>query len=248
MMTEASATHTSSATHPSTNNPMPHLGAQVAFRFAAMTLLMIAVLFLPAGTLRWWQGWAFLAVYISPALAAFFHFLKVDPELVERRLRAKEKIREQKQIMGVGALLFAGLFTLPGFDHRLGWSRGWLGAEPTWLEVFSLAMLPLVFVAVGWVLRINHYAARTIRVEEGQTVITSGPYRFVRHPMYAASLPMWVFSPLALGSYVALPAFALLLPVYVLRIKNEEKVLRAELPGYAEYCVRTRWRIVPGVW
>ncbi len=227
---------------------MPHLGTQVALRFAVMTPLVIAILFLPAGTMRWWQGWAFLAVYIGFALTAFFFFLKTDRQLVERRLQSKEHEPEQKQVIRFGALVLAAVFTLPGFDHRLGWSQGWLGAEPTGLEVFSLAMVLGGELAMMWVLWTNRYAGRTIRVEEGQTVITSGPYRVVRHPLYAFSLLMFVFAPLALGSYVTLPALLLFLPIYVLRIKNEEKVLRAELPGYTEYCQRMRWRILPGVW
>jgi len=227
---------------------MPHLGVQVAVRFVVTTALVIAILFLPAGTVRWWQGWAFLAAYVGFALAAFFFFLKTDPQVVERRLQAKEREPEQKRLLRFAAPLLAGLFTLPGFDHRLGWSRAWLGAEPTWLEVLSLVMALGGEIAMAWVIWTNHYAGRTIRVEEGQPVISSGPYRLVRHPMYAFSMVMFLFAPLALGSYVALPAFALLAPVYVLRILNEEKVLRAELPGYTEYCKQTRWRMLPGVW
>ena len=247
-MMQASATDTSSAIPPKTNATTPHLAVQVAVRFVVMTALVIAIFFLPAGTVHWWQAWAFLGAYIGLALTAFFFFLRIDPQFVERRLRAKEQVREQRQIIRFGGLLLAGLFTLPGFDHRLGWSQAWLGAEPTWFEVFSLAMVLWAEIAMAWVMWTNRYAGRTIRVEEGQTVITSGPYRFVRHPMYAFTVVMFLFAPLALGSYVALPAFALLLPIYVLRILNEEKVLRAELAGYNEYCVKARWRILPGVW
>lgn len=247
-MQHASATHPSSEIHSQANSAIPDLGAKVALRFLIMVALVTAILFLPAGTLRWWQGWAFLAAYIGFAIAAFLFFLKADPEIVRRRFEAKEPVREQRQIVRFAAVLLVGLFMLPGFDHRLGWSRGWLGAEPAWFEIFSLAMALGAEFAMAWVIWINHYAARTIRVEQGQTVITSGPYRVVRHPMYAVSLVMFIFAPLALGSYVALPAFALLLPIYVLRILNEEKVLRAGLPGYTEYCEKMRWRILPGVW
>jgi protein-S-isoprenylcysteine O-methyltransferase Ste14 len=227
---------------------MPHLGAQVALRFVATTVVVIAIVFLPAWTVRWWQAWVFLGVYVGFALAAFFFFLKIDRQLVERRLQAKEREPEQMRVIRFGALVLAAIFTLPGFDHRLGWSRAWLGAEPTWFEVFALAMVLVSELAMVWVIWTNRYAGRTIRVEEGQTVVTTGPYRVVRHPMYTFTLVMFLFAPLALGSYVTLPAVALLAPIYVLRIKNEEKVLRAELLGYAEYCQRTRWRIVPGVW
>lgn len=247
-MMETTATHPSSGIHPPTNPTVPHLGAQVALRFAAMTLMITTLLFLPAGTVRWWQGWSFLAAIAIPALAIYLYFLKVDPQVVERRLQAKEPERMQKRIMLFGVPLFVGLFALPGFDHRLRWSQQWLGAEPAALELFSLAMVLGAILAVGWVIWTNRYAGRTIRVEEGQRVITSGPYRFVRHPLYAFSLVVWLFAPLALGSYVMSPAFALTFLFYVPRILNEEKVLRAELPGYSEYCERTRWRIVPLMW
>lgn len=247
-MVQASATNPSSGIHPNTNATMPHLAARLALRFAAMTLLIAALLFMPAGTVRWWQGWTFLALLVTSALAVFLFFLRVDPHVVERRLRAKEQVHAQKQIMLLAYLVFAGLLTLPGLDHRLGWSQRWLGAEPMVLELFSLAILPLTMLAVAWVLWTNRYAGRTIRVEEGQQVITSGPYRLVRNPMYAFSAMMWGVIPLTLGSYVTLPAFALTLFFYVPRILNEEKILRGQLPGYSEYCETTRWRIVPLVW
>jgi protein-S-isoprenylcysteine O-methyltransferase Ste14 len=247
-MTQPNATRTSSVIPPKTSANRPHLAAQVAVRFVAMTALIATLLFLPAGTLRWWQGWAVLAGFVGTALAAFLTFLKIDPQVVERRLRTKERLREQKQIIRYGAFLALGLATLPGFDHRLGWSERWWGPEPVGLEAFSLAMVLTGMLGVAWVIWINRYAGRTIRVEEGQTLITSGPYRFVRHPLYAFSLLMWMFVLPALGSYVALPALVLFAPFYVLRILNEEKVLRVELPGYTEYCEKTRWRIVPGVW
>ena len=111
-------------------------------------------------------------------------------------------------------------------------------------QVLILGGLLLVF----WVLKVNSFASRTIRVEAGQSVISSGPYSMVRHPMYSGSVVMWLSIPLALGSYVAWPAFALLIPLYVFRLLNEEKVLRQELSGYPEYCLRTRYRLVPFVW
>ncbi|MGA8783314.1 MAG: isoprenylcysteine carboxylmethyltransferase family protein [Terracidiphilus sp.] len=227
---------------------MPHLGAQVALRFAVMTPLIAAILFLPAWTVRWWQAWVFLAIYIGFALAAFFFFLKTVPQLVERRLPAREQYREQRHILRSGAVLLTAIFTLPGFDHRFSWSRRLWGAEPAWLAALSLVFMLAAELGMAWVLWTNRYAGRTIRVEEGQTVITSGPYRLVRHPMYAFSFLTFIFALLALGSYVALPALLLFMPIYVLRILNEEKVLRAKLAGYTEYCEKTRWRIMPGVW
>jgi protein-S-isoprenylcysteine O-methyltransferase Ste14 len=246
-MMQASAIH-SSAIPPKTIANIPHLGAKVAARFAIMTAMIAGILFLPAGTVRWWQGWVCLTALIGTALAIFLTLLKLDPEAVERRIHGGEEVRAQKHIVHYGALSAFGLATLPGFDHRLGWSQRVWGAEPTWIQFVSLAWSLAGMLGVGWVIWTNRYAARTIRVEQGQTVIERGPYRLVRHPMYAFSLLMWFFALPALGSYVVLPALVLFAPFYILRIRNEEKILRAELPGYAEYCEKTRWRMLPGVW
>ena len=134
-------------------------------------------------------------------------------------------------------------FVLPGLDYRFGWSK-----QPLWIAIFSQAVVLGGFVMTFWVLKVNRFAARTIQVEPGQEVISSGPYRIVRHPMYLGGSVMFLFTPLALGSYFALPVFALLIPVIVLRLLNEEKVLRQELPGYPEYCFQTRFRLVPFLW
>ena len=204
---------------------------------------------LTAGPVRW-HGPVLLAAYIGFAVGAFFCFLRIDPQLVQRRLQANEREPEQGRIIRFGSPLLAAIFSPPGFDHRLGWSRAWLGAEPTWLEVFSLAMVLGAELAMARVLWINRYAGRTIRVEEDQKVIGGGPYRVVGHPIYAFTLVRFLFPPLVLGSSVALPALLRFLPIYLLRILNEEKVLRANLLGSTDYCYceRTRWRMVPGVW
>jgi len=167
---------------------------------------------------------------------------------MERRLQAGEKIREQRCLIQLLKPVFFVVFLLPGFDHRLGWSRALLGAAPAWLSLIADALILGCFLLLFWVLRVNSFASRTIQVESGQKVISSGPYALVRHPMYAASAALWLATPLALGSYVALPAFAFLTPFYVLRLLNEESFLRRELPGYDEYCRRTRCRLIPYVW
>ncbi len=134
-------------------------------------------------------------------------------------------------------------FLLPGLDHRFGWSH-----PPLQLTVFSQAVVFGSYLMTLWVMKVNRFASRTIQVEPGQTVISTGPYRIVRHPMYLGLSVMFLFTPLALGSYFALPAFVLIVPFVVLRLLNEEEVLRQELPGYAEYCLRTRFRLVPFLW
>jgi protein-S-isoprenylcysteine O-methyltransferase Ste14 len=225
------------------------LGAQVAFRLPIALIVTAAILFLPAGTLNFWQGWAVLAAYLVPANLIFLYFLKTDPQVIERRMERKEPVREQKLLMKWFKLFFLVAALIPGFDRRWSWSRRLFNGTPLWLSLLSLALIPAAFLFVFWVVKVNRFAARTIRVEKEQTVISNGPYRWVRHPMYSGSVVLFIVTPLALGSYVALPLFALLLiPLFVIRLLNEEKVLRKELPGYAEYCNRTRYRLVPFVW
>jgi protein-S-isoprenylcysteine O-methyltransferase Ste14 len=158
-------------------------------------------------------------------------------------MQFKEKVREQKRIMTFVYIAWLVAFVLPGLDHRFGWSH-----QPLWITIFSQAVVFGGFATTLWVAKVNRFAARTIQVEPGQEVISSGPYRIIRHPMYTGMCAMWLFTPLALGSYLTLPAFVLLIPLIVLRLLNEEKVLRQELPGYAEYCVHTRFRLIPFLW
>ena len=224
------------------------LASRLVFRFVFLLIVFAALLFIPAGTLKFWPGWSFLGVSFIPGILGFSYFYKHDPELVERRLQSKEKVREQKLLVTLLKPIFAAVFLLPGFDYRFGWSRGFLGAEPIWLMLISQAAILGGFLLVFWVLKVNSFASRTIRVEAGQKVVSAGPYSMVRHPMYLGSILFWLSTPLALGSYVAWPAFAALVPFYVFRLLNEEKVLRQELPGYPEYCLRTRYRLVPFIW
>lgn len=224
------------------------LRSKLVVRLSLGLIIGAALLFIPAGSWKFWQGWAFLGVTFIPSVLSFLYFYKHDPQLVERRLQRKEKVSEQKLLMRVSRPVFLAAFLLPGLDYRWGWSRSFLGAVPLWLILLSQVLVLGGFLLVFWVMKVNSFASRTIQVEAGQRVISTGPYRVVRHPLYSGSLVMWLASPLALGSYIAWPAFALLIPFYVIRLLNEEKVLRQELPGYSEYCLRTRFRLVPFVW
>jgi len=246
---------TNTSLHPGTSEQCPRnsaeetsLAFQLIARFAILFSCAACILLVPAGTFRFWQGWAVLAAYFVPAVATFVYFYRHDPALVRRRIHGDESVKTQKVLIGFMKPFFIVVFLLPGFDFRWGWSRALGVSVPLWLEPVALATVVAGFAGVGFVLNTNRYAARTIRVEKGQTVISTGPYRWVRHPMYSASLVLWLATPIALGSWVALPAFALLIPLYVARLLNEEKVLRKELPGYVEYCQRTRYRLLPGVW
>jgi protein-S-isoprenylcysteine O-methyltransferase Ste14 len=224
------------------------LETRVAIRITFTLAATLAVLFLPAGTWRYWQGWAFLPAFFLPGLLIFVYFLRYDQALLERRMRTRETVTEQRSLMRVFGLLFLAAFLVPGFDHRLGWSRRLVGGVPVWVTAVSLALVAGGFLFVFWVLKVNSYAGRTIRVDEGQTVISTGPYAWVRHPMYLGSAVLSTAAPLALGSWVALPLFALLVPLFALRLLNEEKVLRAQLPGYADYCLKTRYHLIPFLW
>jgi protein-S-isoprenylcysteine O-methyltransferase Ste14 len=219
------------------------LKKRVAVRFVSAFLVLGLVFFWPAGTFRYWQAWTYMALLSILMLGAFAYLIRKDPELLERRMRAREKESRQVVITSLSTPVFFAIFLLPGFDRRYGWS-----SVPV-LVVIAADILALagygLFVRV---LRENSYASRIVEVEENQKVVTTGPYALVRHPMYIGIMVMFVFTPLALGSYWAvLPALMVAL-VLVARIVNEEKVLLARLPGYREYTQRVRYRLIPGIW
>lgn len=205
-------------------------------------------LFLPAGTLRYWQAWTFFAIVFVPMILGTFYFYRRDPQLIERRLLRKEPAKDQRFIMRVLRPVFFLLYLLPGFDYRFGWTRDHFGGVPLWLTILAQCLALAGYLMTFWVMRENSFAAAVVRVEEGQRVISTGPYRIVRHPMYFGALIMMLFTPLALGSIVTLPAFALVIPVLVFRLRSEERILTRDLPGYVEFTHRTRYRLVPFVW
>ena len=206
------------------------------------------LLFVPAGTLKFWQGWAFMAVNLAATLGFCIYFFKHDPQLLARRLLRKEKVGAQKFIMLLLKLVAAATCMLCGFDHRFGWSRAWLAPVPWWLALLALALYMGCYFLFVPILNANRFAASIIQVESGQTVADTGPYRLVRHPLYSVSLVLWFCLPVALGSFIVLPVCALLIPLLILRLLGEEQFLRRELPGYAEYCRRTPYRLIPFVW
>lgn len=207
---------------------------------------LLACLFIPAGTLNYWQAWVFLAVFEGPAQAVGIYFLIHDRRLVERRMKigpAAEQRPAQKLISALFMLGFVGFVALPAFDHRSGWSP----VAPV-VSAMASAMIVLSFVLFFVVMQSNSYAASTIRVEEGQPAVSTGPYAYVRHPMYSGALLLLLAMPPALGSWWSVLLMVPFFPVLVWRILDEENFLRKDLPGYAEYMQRVRYCLVPWVW
>ena len=205
--------------------------------------VLAAMFFLPAGTFAYWEAWVYIAILLIPTLLAVIYLLKNAPELLARRMRMREREAEQRRIVRLWFIQFILAFLLPGFDKRFGWSSVPAGAVVT-ADILVLLGYGMVFLAF----RENRYASRIIEVEPGQTVIRSGPYAMVRHPMYLGCLLLYIFSPLALGSYWAMIPAILAVPIIVARIRNEESVLARDLNGYQEYMQKTRYRLIPGMW
>ena len=216
-------------------------------RMGSTLVVLAGLLFLPAGSWRYWQGGLFLLLMTGFWSYFFVDFMKHDPQLLERRLQAKEIHPEQKVFQRLhSAILFAG-FILAPLDFRFGWSRA-LGSVPIAMVLAAQAMVVIGYLIVYRTMKTNSFAASIIRVEEGQSVIDVGPYARVRHPMYLGMAIAELAAPFALGSYIAFPIFALLVPLLIYRLVHEERTLCRDLAGYSEYCGRKKFRLIPGVW
>lgn len=225
-------------------SPSPAALTRLALsRFALALLVFLAAFFLPAGTWDYWEAWVYIGLMFGMLLLFGGYLLARAPDLLERRMRLREREATQRRIIGWSVVPFVLMFLLPGFDHRWHWSD-----VPQWLVLVADGLVVLSYGLLIWVFVTNHYASRVVEVEAGQKVIDTGPYALVRHPMYFTILLMYFATPLALGSYWALLPTLALPFVLVARIRNEEDVLRRELPGYAAYTQKTRYRLIPGVW
>ena len=201
------------------------------------------LIFLPAGTLHFFNGWLLMAVLFVPMFIAGVVMALCSPQLLKKRLDAKEKEDEQKNVVAMSGIMFIAAFVVAGFNYRYAWI-----VMPSW-AVWSAAVLFLLsYLMYAEVLRENAYLSRTIEVQEGQKVIDTGLYGIVRHPMYSATILLFLSMPLVLGSLPSLVIMLVYIPLIVKRIRNEEKVLVEGLEGYEAYCNRVKYRLLPFVW
>jgi protein-S-isoprenylcysteine O-methyltransferase Ste14 len=211
-----------------------------------LLVVMGLVLFGPAGTLHWPQGWIFLLVFFACSLAITLDLMRRDPELLQRRVQAgplAERETKQKIIQALASLAFVATMVVPALDHRFGWSH-----VPLAITALGDLLVALGFLVVFLVFRENTFTSATIEVEAEQKVIDTGPYTWVRHPMYAGALILLVGIPLALGSYVGLCTIVPMIAILVFRLVDEERVLSKDLPGYDAYRRKTKYRLIPRVW
>ena len=212
-------------------------------KLAAGLVLIGAMLFLPAWSFRYPNGWLFLCLLFVPMLILGAILLIKSPALLEKRLNYKEKESTQRGVVALSGLMFPTGFVLCALDFRFGWS-----CVPVWAVIVASISFLLGYVGYAEVMRENAYLSRTVEVQEGQTVIDTGLYGIVRHPMYLATLIMFLPIPLVLGSFFGLIPFALYPVLIVIRILNEEKLLEEELDGYKEYKAKVKYRLIPFIW
>ena len=212
-------------------------------KFLVGLLFVGAMLFVPAGTLNYANGWLFICLLFIPMLILGLVLFFVSPALLEKRLNSKEKESTQKGVVALSALLFFIGFIVAGLDFRFGWSN----VPPSVVIVASVILL-VSYVLYAEVMRENVYLSRTIEVQKGQKVVSTGLYGIVRHPMYAVTIWLFLAIPLVLGSWISFLCFLPYIPIIVIRIKNEEKVLAEGLEGYTDYKAKVKYRLIPFIW
>lgn len=216
---------------------------EAASKFLLGVLLVGVLVFWPAGSLGYSNGWLFLGILFLPMFCAGVVMLLKSPDLLRKRLQVKEKQGQQRRVIASSSLMFLVGFVLCG----LSWRWQWL-IFPRWVSVAAAAVFLLGYGLFAEVLRENAYLSRTVEVQEGQKVIDTGLYGVVRHPMYMATVLMFLTMPLILGAAAAVPVFLVYPFLIARRIENEEQVLEADLPGYREYKRKVRYRLIPFIW
>ena len=212
-------------------------------KFVCGVVLIGVLLFLPAWDIKWRNGWILMAILFVPMFFAGIVMYKKAPDLLRSRLKARETQSEQKDVISRSGIMFLAAFVLAGLNHHFGWT-----SLPAWIVWAGVVIFLLAYCLFGEVLRENRYLSRTIEVREDQEVVSTGLYGVVRHPMYTATVLLFLAMPLVLGSW---PSFIIMLayiPIIVKRIRNEEQVLEGELKGYREYREKVKYRLIPHVW
>ncbi len=224
---------------------MSNPNAKAWLGLVLLIIVMGLLLFVSAGTVRYWQAWVYLGVYFIGSLLITLYLIKKDPALLKRRLRGgptAEKEKSQKIIMVFASTGFIASLVVPALDYRFAWS-----SVPPYAVIVGDILTALWFYIMFLVFKENPFTSATIEIAEDQKVITTGPYAVVRHPMYAGGLLLFIGTPLALGSYWGLLGFVGVLPALIWRLLDEERFLAKNLPGYVEYCAKVRWRLIPKV-
>ena len=216
---------------------------QALTKFFLGVILLGALLFIPAGSFHYWQGWLLMGILFVPMFVAGLILMAKNPDLLQKRLNAREKEAEQKTVVALSGLLFTAAFVAAGLNWRFGW---WL--LPNWAVWAAAALFLASYLLYAEVLRENTYLSRTIEVQENQKVIDTGLYGIVRHPMYMATTILFLAMPLVLASPISFLIMLGYLPAIAKRIKNEESVLSQGLPGYTEYKHRVKYRLLPFIW
>ncbi len=225
---------------------MRNINAQAGLSLVVLTVLMGLLLFIPAGTIHYWQAWVYLLIFMGASLLTTLYLMKKDPALLNRRIRGgptAEKRRTQKLIMFCTSICFIALLVVPALDHRLRWS-----AMPLSCVIVGDVLVAIGFYFIFLVYKENTFTSATIEVAEDQKVISTGPYAIVRHPMYASSLLYLVGTPFALGSFWGLIALSAIIPFLIWRLYDEESFLAGNLSGYTEYQTKVRHRLIPFIW
>ena len=206
-----------------------------------LTVFMWIILFIPAGSIKFWEAWIFWSGFSIITFFITFYFMKKNPEFLSRRT----KVKQTKEIIKTPLILKAYYlgFILPGIDFRFNWSNIEL-----WIVILSNIIVFASYIFIFYVFKKNSYASTVIQVESEQNVISSGPYALVRHPMYLGMVIMSLFMPIALGSYISIIPMIFIIPITIIRIKNEEEILLKNLNGYNKYCSKTKYRLIPFVW
>lgn len=216
---------------------------QATWKYLLGLIMLAVLLFVPAGTLDYWNAWLLLAILYVPMLIVGAVLLVKNPELLRKRLKARENEVEQKRVIFLSGLMFVAGFAVAGLDYRFQWL-----VLPGWLVTAAAVVFVVGYLLFVEVMRENEYLSRTVEVQEDQTVVDSGLYGVIRHPMYAATILMFMAMPLVLGSLFSFLVFLLYPVITVMRIRNEEEVLEKNLKGYAEYKKRVKYRLIPFVW